>query len=150
MDPSRSILTEDASVFKPPTAKLEASNNRQLPAFRHDEPSYQESSRYLQYRAEPRGDTDEDGMPLWSDEIEDAFRLALLAMESKKHQLWMKEGVKYGRDEFIANHIGWLTGKRRTREQVNSHIKHLHSLLNGEPDCKLKWSRASATKRELQ
>ena len=117
--------------------------------------NYLKSQKYLEYRARPRRDTGKDGEAVWSDELEDAFqqgmgiwRLSqdktndyLVALEANPpmgRRKWSERGKSYGRNELIAEYIYKLTGKRRTRKQVSSHLQVLDSFLKGEPDCKFK------------
>ncbi|KAE8315062.1 TEA/ATTS domain family-domain-containing protein [Aspergillus transmontanensis] len=99
--------------------------------------SYLMSPKYLEYRDQQRRGTEEDGEPVWSDELEYAFKQALEANPPMGRGKSSERGISCSRNELIAEYIYKLTGKRRTSKQVSSHLQVLESFLKGHPD----WER---------
>lgn len=115
---------------------------------------------YHQYRArQRRGDAGADGESVWDEELESAFmegmeapvvftvnpfiklilyHLLFTAIQKippiGRKKLNM-EGKPHGRNELIADYIFKVTGKKRTRKQVSSHIQVLKKLLCNNPEC---------------
>ncbi|KAJ5199044.1 D-serine dehydratase, partial [Penicillium cf. griseofulvum] len=96
--------------------------------------SYLKSPKYLEYQIRPRRDTGKDGEAVWSDELEVAFRQALEENPPLSRRKWSEGGRSYGRNNLIAEYIYKLTGRRRTRKQISSHLQVLDSFLKGDPD----------------
>ncbi|MCJ1398373.1 hypothetical protein MMC11_001571 [Xylographa trunciseda] len=91
--------------------------------------------RYLQYKRRPRKECDkETGKEIWPDFVEEAFQAALLEIPrigKRKTPLMSKNGVQKssGRNELLAHKIELLTGVKRTRKQISSHIQVLQAMI---------------------
>ena len=112
---------------------------------------------YHQYRARQRRDAGADGESVWDDELECAFmegmetpatfylsvsRLTLCLIPTAIQKIppigrkkLNMEGKPHGRNELIADYIFKVTGKKRTRKQVSSHIQVLKNLRRNDPEC---------------
>ncbi|CAG7974439.1 unnamed protein product [Penicillium salamii] len=145
MDPSRSILTGEASGSKSPRANLEASNNHEFPTFSPPGgPDHDELSMFLEFPTIPR-DAGVDSERVWPDEDEDAcYELGTSVWNPQEEQPWveeevdagMKKEVDAGRDEFTAHHIEGSNEMEHANEYFYSNLEHLDSFLQGEPHYK--------------
>ncbi|CCX13180.1 Similar to Regulatory protein abaA; acc. no. P20945 [Pyronema omphalodes CBS 100304] len=88
---------------------------------------------YHQYRARQRRDAGL-GESVWDDELEDAFMEADANIPKIGRTKYNCDGKLRGRNELIADYIFRVTGKRRSRKQVSSHIQVLKNLLKNNPD----------------
>ncbi|MCJ1322021.1 hypothetical protein MMC15_007366 [Xylographa vitiligo] len=91
-------------------------------------------SRYLQYKRRSRKDRGDDGNEIWPDFVEEAFQAALLDIPrigKRKTPLMSENGVQKssGRNELIAHKIELLTGVKRDRKQISSHIQVLQGMI---------------------
>ncbi|KAF8458082.1 TEA/ATTS domain family-domain-containing protein [Terfezia claveryi] len=89
---------------------------------------------YHQYRARQRRDASADGDSVWPEELEGVFMEAIQKIPPIGRKKLNMEGKPHGRNELIADYIYKVTGKRRTRKQVSSHIQVLKNLLRNNPE----------------
>ncbi|KZT54578.1 hypothetical protein CALCODRAFT_499634 [Calocera cornea HHB12733] len=62
---------------------------------------------------------------VWSADVEEAFHQAIKVVPKLGRRKMQINGKLCGRNELIAEHIYKMTGKRRTRKQISSHIQVL-------------------------
>ncbi|KAF8417225.1 TEA/ATTS domain family-domain-containing protein [Tirmania nivea] len=89
---------------------------------------------YRQYRARQRHDASADGDSVWPEELESVFMEAIQKIPPIGRKKLNMGGKPHGRNELIADYIYKVTGKRRTRKQVSSHIQVLKNLLRNNPE----------------
>ncbi|MCJ1479229.1 hypothetical protein MMC13_007914 [Lambiella insularis] len=104
-----------------------------------DEKTY---ARYLQYKNRTRKDRGKDGKEVWPDHLEEAFQIALCKVPhigKRKTMAFLinKELKSCGRNELLAKTLQLMTGIKRTRKQISSHIQVLQGLIK-DPKCKSK------------
>ena len=115
-----------------------------------------QSEKYLKYRHRSRRDVDENGEEKWSERLERAFQLSKFSsaqelvrtrlinpairlippMGKKKLNDRRNESKSRGRNELISDKIFELTGIRRCRKQISSHIQVLRNLMPQGHPCK--------------
>ncbi|KAL8839375.1 MAG: hypothetical protein Q9170_001769 [Blastenia crenularia] len=92
-------------------------------------PNLERDEKYARYRDRARQKSKESKgskEDVWPDRIEDAFQLALLAIEPMGRKKRMcSDGKLRGRNELIADKIKLWTGEDRDRKKVSSHIQVL-------------------------
>lgn len=89
---------------------------------------------YHQYRARQRRDASADEDSVWPEELEGVFMEAIQKIPPIGRKKLNMEGKPHGRNELIADYIFKVTGKKRTRKQVSSHIQVLKNLLRNNPE----------------
>ncbi|MCJ1281098.1 Transcriptional enhancer factor TEF-1 [Xylographa opegraphella] len=86
------------------------------------------------YRRRGRKDRGKDGKEIWPDFVEEAFQAALLDIPRigrLKTPLKSEKGIQKssGRNELLAHKIELLTGVKRSRKQISSHIQVLQGMI---------------------
>ncbi|KAI5785872.1 TEA/ATTS domain family-domain-containing protein [Geopyxis carbonaria] len=90
---------------------------------------------YRQYRARQRRDLPSGrGASVWDEELEAAFMEAIQKIPKIGRRKLPMEGKPCGRNELISEYIYKVTGVKRDRKQVSSHIQVLKGLLRNNPD----------------
>ncbi|KAI5807604.1 TEA/ATTS domain family-domain-containing protein [Peziza echinospora] len=138
--PSSDYLHQDQSCIGTKSAKLEPIK-RQRSCEANTPPNGKKGiavepdlAPYHQYRARQRRDAGADGESVWDEELESAFMEAIQKIPPIGRKKLTMEGKPHGRNELIADYIYKVTGKRRSRKQVSSHIQVLKNLLRNNPD----------------
>ena len=143
-----SVIEQDTT---PPRSRR---NKKDMPVL--NEHDY---GRYLQYKRRGRKERDKKGHEIWPDFVEEAFQAgksrwhssyAMLRANSasalldiprigkRKTPLMSENGIQKssGRNELLSHKIELLTGVKRTRKQISSHIQVLQGMIK-DPKCEL-------------
>ncbi|MCJ1434461.1 hypothetical protein MMC27_003830 [Xylographa pallens] len=115
---------EVKAVTEPRLVESRSRNYEPIPLL-----SEHDYGRYLQYKRRSRKARDRNDNEIWPDFVEEAFQAALLDIPRigrKKTPLMQKSS---GRNELLAHKIELLTGVKRTRKQISSHIQVLQGMI---------------------